>query len=41
MPVLPDRVDRDAPDHAARRASLLELLSEHSRQLELANLGGG
>jgi acetyl-CoA carboxylase carboxyltransferase component len=41
VPVLPDRVDRDAPDHAARRESLLELLAEHDRQLTLANAGGG
>jgi acetyl-CoA carboxylase carboxyltransferase component len=41
VPVLPDRVDRDAPDFAARRVSLLELLDEHTRQLALANLGGG
>ena len=36
VPVLPDRVDRDAPEYAARRESLLELLAEHSRQLALA-----
>jgi acetyl-CoA carboxylase carboxyltransferase component len=41
VPVLPDRVDREAPDFLARRESLLELLAEHSRQLALANLGGG
>jgi acetyl-CoA carboxylase carboxyltransferase component len=41
VPVLPDRVDRGAPEFAARRESLLELLAEHSRQLALANLGGG
>jgi acyl-CoA carboxylase subunit beta len=41
VPVLPDRVDRDASEFAARRESLLELLAEHSRQLALANLGGG
>jgi acetyl-CoA carboxylase carboxyltransferase component len=41
VPVLPDRVDRDAPDHQARRESLLELLAEHDRQLALANGGGG
>jgi acetyl-CoA carboxylase carboxyltransferase component len=34
-------VDRDAAEFAARRAALLELLEEHSRQLSLANLGGG
>jgi acetyl-CoA carboxylase carboxyltransferase component len=41
MPVLPDRVNRDAPDHAARRESLLALLAEHDRQLAIANAGGG
>jgi acyl-CoA carboxylase subunit beta len=41
VPVLPSRVDRDAPEYQARRFSLLELLAEHSRQLALANLGGG
>ena len=41
MPVLPDRVDREAPDVAARRASLLALIGEHDRQLAIANLGGG
>jgi acetyl-CoA carboxylase carboxyltransferase component len=41
VPVLPDRVDRDDPAFAERRASLLELLDEHSRQLAIANLGGG
>jgi len=39
--VLPDRVDREAPDFAARRHSLLELLAEHDQQLAIANLGGG
>jgi acetyl-CoA carboxylase carboxyltransferase component len=41
MPVLPDRVDRDAPGHLERRTALMELLAEHDRQLALANLGGG
>jgi acetyl-CoA carboxylase carboxyltransferase component len=41
VPVLPDRVDRDASEFAARRDSLLELLAEHDRQLALANGGGG
>jgi acetyl-CoA carboxylase carboxyltransferase component len=41
VPVLASRIDRDAADYAARRASLLKLLEEHSRQLALANLGGG
>jgi acetyl-CoA carboxylase carboxyltransferase component len=41
VPVLPDRVDRGAPEFAARRESLLELLAEHDRQLALANAGGG
>ncbi|HVW80301.1 MAG TPA: carboxyl transferase domain-containing protein [Mycobacteriales bacterium] len=41
MPVLPDRVDRDAPDYLARREALLELLAEHDRQLALATAGGG
>jgi acetyl-CoA carboxylase carboxyltransferase component len=41
VPVLPDRVDRDAPEFTVRRESLLELLAEHDRQLTLANAGGG
>jgi acetyl-CoA carboxylase carboxyltransferase component len=41
VPVLPDRVDRDAPDCRARRTSLLELLAEHDRQLAIVNAGGG
>jgi acetyl-CoA carboxylase carboxyltransferase component len=41
VPVLPDRVDRDAPEFATRREALLELLAEHDRQLALANAGGG
>jgi acetyl-CoA carboxylase carboxyltransferase component len=41
VPVLADRVDRDAPDYLARRESLLELLAEHDRQLALASAGGG
>jgi acetyl-CoA carboxylase carboxyltransferase component len=41
MPVLPDRVDRDAPEFAARRAALLDLLAEVDTQLALARGGGG
>src|SRR3954465_13495811 len=41
MPVLPDRVDRDAPDYAERRAALLEQLAEVEAQLALARAGGG
>ena len=41
MPVLPDRVDRDTPQFAARRAALLALLAEHTQELAKANLGGG
>jgi len=41
MPVLPDRVDRDAPEFAERRAALLELLAEVDAQLALARAGGG
>jgi acetyl-CoA carboxylase carboxyltransferase component len=41
MPVLPDRVDRDAPEFAERRAALLDLLSEVDAQLALARGGGG
>jgi acetyl-CoA carboxylase carboxyltransferase component len=41
MPVLPDRVDRDAPEFAARRDALLELLAEVDAQLALARGGGG
>src|SRR3954466_10681288 len=41
MPVLPDRIDRDAPDFAARRSALLEQLSEIDAQLALARAGGG
>src|SRR3954464_432556 len=41
MPVLPDRVDRDAPEFAARRDALLELLAEIDAQLALARAGGG
>jgi acyl-CoA carboxylase subunit beta len=41
MPVLPDRVDRDAPEFAARRDALLELLGEIDTQLALARAGGG
>src|SRR3954469_4064314 len=41
MPVLPDRVDRDAPAYAERRASLLGLLAEVDTQLALARAGGG
>ncbi|MDQ1746511.1 MAG: acyl-CoA carboxylase subunit beta [Frankiaceae bacterium] len=41
MPVLPDRVDRDAPEFAARRGALLDLLAEVDAQLALARGGGG
>src|SRR3954452_7417748 len=41
MPVLPDRVDRDAPEYAERRAAILAQLAEIDTQLALANLGGG
>src|SRR4051794_22904358 len=41
VPVLADRVDRDAPDFQTRRQVLLELLAEHDRQLAIANAGGG
>jgi acyl-CoA carboxylase subunit beta len=41
MPVLPDRVDRDAPDYAERRAALLDQLAELDVQLALARGGGG
>jgi acetyl-CoA carboxylase carboxyltransferase component len=41
MPVLPDRVDRDAPEFAARREALLGLLQEIDAQLALARGGGG
>src|SRR5436190_12558013 len=41
MPVLPDRVDRDAPQFAERRAALLEQLAEVDVQLALARAGGG
>ncbi len=41
MPVLPDRVDRTAPQYAERREALLALLAEVGRQLALANAGGG
>ena len=41
MPVLADRVDRDAPEFAERRAALLELLAEVDAQLALARAGGG
>jgi acetyl-CoA carboxylase carboxyltransferase component len=41
MPVLPDRVDRDAPEYAERRAALLEQLAEVDAQLALARAGGG
>src|SRR3954451_22549402 len=41
VPVLPDRVDRDAPEFAARRAALLELLAEVEAQLAIARAGGG
>src|SRR4051794_29049262 len=41
MPVLPDRVDRDAPEFTARRTALLDLLAEIDVQLALARAGGG
>src|SRR3954469_25465971 len=41
MPVLPDRVDRDAPEFAARRAAILDHLAEIDVQLALARAGGG
>src|SRR4051812_50192705 len=41
MPVLPDRVDRDAPEFASRRDALLEQLAEVEAQLALARGGGG
>jgi acetyl-CoA carboxylase carboxyltransferase component len=41
MPVLPDRVDRDAPEFAERRSALLDLLAEVDAQLALARGGGG
>src|SRR5947209_19223175 len=41
MPVLPDRVDRDAPEFAERRAAMLGLLTEVDAQLTLARGGGG
>jgi len=41
MPVLPDRVDRDAPDFVERRTALLEQLAEVEVQLALARAGGG
>ena len=41
MPVLPDRVDRDAPEYAERRAALIAQLAEIDAQLALARGGGG
>jgi acyl-CoA carboxylase subunit beta len=41
MPVLADRVDRDAPEFANRRDALLDLLAEIDGQLALARGGGG
>src|SRR3954454_17810320 len=41
MPVLPDRVDRDALDYAERRAAVLAQLAEVDAQLALARGGGG
>src|SRR5437763_15995809 len=41
MPVLPDRVDRDAPEYAERRAALLERRAEIEAQLAIARGGGG
>jgi len=40
MPVLPDRVDRDAPEFAERRAALLEQLGELETQLAIARVSG-
>src|SRR5690349_25088478 len=41
MPVLPDRVDRDAPEFTERRSALLDLMGEIDAQLALARAGGG
>src|SRR4051812_16936851 len=41
VPVLPDRVDRDAPEFAERRGALLAQLAEIDAQLALARAGGG
>jgi len=41
VPVLADRVDTDAPEFAARRDALLDLLGEIDAQLALARGGGG
>src|SRR3954451_12965552 len=41
MPVLPDRVDRDALEYASRRDALLEQLAEVEAQLAIARGGGG
>jgi acyl-CoA carboxylase subunit beta len=41
VPVLPDRVDRDAPEFASRREALLEQLSEIEAQLAIVRGGGG
>src|SRR3954462_2409424 len=41
MPVLPDRIDRDAPQFAERRAAILDQLVEIDTQLALAPAGGG
>jgi len=41
MPVLPDRVNRDAPEYAERRAALLAQLAEIDVQLDLVRAGGG
>src|SRR3954467_13074639 len=41
VPVLPDRVDRDAPEFASRREALLEQLAEVETQLALVRGGGG
>ena len=41
MPVLPDRVDRDAPEYGERRTALLDLLAEIESQLAIARGGGG
>ena len=41
MPVLPDRVDCESAQFAARRKALVALLDEHQAELAKANAGGG